>query len=163
MLFRSETADGLGGTLYKKTSAFRVFGILGGIGLTLLLSAGSILFALIWSVRLAQGKISKGGAISSRAWPLVTSICIFLALFAPNIFQPSIESMGTVSATNLIIFIATTAIPLLAIYSLFNIVKCRYVSVNKYAYWYSAVLSVLHLGFAIFLAYYGLIALRMWA
>jgi hypothetical protein len=158
-----EVTDGLTGSLFKKVSAARAFGLLGWVGFTLFLSLTSVIFAIIWSVRLARGKISKGASISIRLWPLATTLILLLGLFAPNIFHPSLESMGTVSVTNVVIFFCSSAFPLLAIYSLFNSVRYRNAEVNRTMYWYSVMLSVLHAGLAACLAYYGLLAIRMWA
>lgn len=164
-----EVSDAIGGdALLKKVSAVRVFGLLGWIGLTLGLSVVCVLFALIWLVRLARGKIAKGATISIRLWPLITTLVFFLALFAPNIFRPGIDEMGAVSLTNVIIFICTCAYPLLALYSAINVYRLRGalnkgVTINRAVYWYSALLSGLHCGFAACLGYYGLLALRMWA
>ena len=158
-----EVSDAIAGDFtLKKVSAIRVFCTLGWIGLTAILSLASIVFAIVWSIRLARGKIKKGAAISVRIWPLVTSLVLFLALFAPNIFQPSIEAMGQVSLPNIIIFICTSLYPLLALYSAFNSYRLRNVIMNRTLYWYSLVLGVLHCGVALCLGYYGLLAIRMW-
>lgn len=158
-----EVTDGLTGSLFKKVSPIRVFGLLGWIGLAMLLSLTCVIFALVWGVRLVLGKIPRGATISIRVWPLISSLVLFLGLFAPNIFQPSLESMGTVSAVNLVIFFCSTAFPLLAVYSLINVYRLRQASVNSMAYWHSVAVAVLQCGLALCLAYYGLIAVRMWA
>lgn len=108
-------------------------------------------------------KIASSANISIRMWPFVTSIILMLGLFSPNIFQPSRESMGQVSATSLVIFFCSIAFPLFAIYSLINSFRYRSVQVNSLMFWHSVVVSVLHCGLAICLAYYGLFAIRMWA
>jgi len=163
-----EVSDAMGGdALLQKVSVVRVFGLLGWIGLTMLLSIVSVLFAFIWLVRLARGKIAKGATIGIRLWPLLTTLVLFMALFAPNIFQPSIEEIGQVSLINIIIFLCTSAYPLLAVYSLFNVYRLRgmlrnHGEINRVVYWYSAVLSVLHCSLALCMGYDGLLALRMW-
>lgn len=163
-----EVSDAMGGdALLQKVSAVRVFGLLGWIGLTMGLSVISVLFAFIWLVRLARGKMAKGATISIRLWPLLTTLVLFLTLFAPNIFQPGIEEIGQVSLINIIIFICTSIYPLLALYSLVNVYRLRgrlhnNGEINRTVYWYSAVLSVLHCSLALCLGYYGLLALRMW-
>lgn len=163
-----EVSDAMGGdALLQKVSAVWVFGLLGWIGLTVTLSLMSVLFALIWLVRLARGKIAKGAAISIRLWPLLTTLVLLLTLFAPNIFQPAIEDIGQISLINIIIFICTSVYPLLALYSLLNVYRLRgglhNKEINQVVYWYSAVLSVLHCSLALCLGYSGLLALRMWA
>lgn len=162
-----EVSDAMGGdALLQKVSAVRVFGLLGWIGLTVTLSIISVLFAFIWLVRLARGKIAKGATISIRLWPLLATLVLFLTLFAPNIFQPGIEDIGQVSLINIIIFICTSVYPLLALYSLLNVYRLRgglhNKEINQVVYWYSTVLSVLHCSLALCLGYSGLLALRMW-
>jgi len=162
-----EVSDAMGGdALLQKVSAVRVFGLLSWIGLTMLLSIVSVLFAFVWLVRLGRGKIAKGAAISIRLWPLLTTLVLLLTLFAPNIFQSAIEDIGQISLINIIIFICTSVYPLLALYSLLNVYRLRgglhNKEINQVVYWYSAVLSVLHCSLALCLGYSGLLALRMW-
>jgi CubicO group peptidase (beta-lactamase class C family) len=158
-----EVTDGLTGSLFKRVSALRVFGVLGWIGLALSLGLTSLIFAIVWGVRLARGKIAKGVSISIRLWPLITTAILFLGLFAPNIFQPSLGAMGEVSLTNVVIFFCSTAFPVLAVYSLINAYKHRRANVNTFMYWHSVAVSLLHCGLALCLAYYGLFAIRLWA
>ncbi len=164
-----EVSDAMGGdALLKKVSPLRVFGLLGWLGLTIVLSLASVVFALIWLARLARRKIAKGAAISIRLWPLLTSLVLFFALIVPSLLQPGIEKMGQVSAVTLIVFICTSVYPLLAFFSLFNCYRLRRArfttrEINRMVYGYSLVLAVLHCGLALGLGYYGLLALRMWA
>lgn len=164
-----EVSDAMGGdALLQKVSALRVFGLLGWIGLTVGLSLISVLFALIWLVRLARRKIAPGATISIRLWPLVTSLMLLFTVFVlPYIFQPGIEDVGKLSLPNIIIFICTSVYPLVAVYSLINAYRLRNAlintQINRSVYWYSLALAVLHCGLALCIGYYGLLAVRMWA
>lgn len=157
-----EVTDSLNGSLFKKVSAVRVFGLLSWIGLTLCLSITSIIFAIVWGVRYARGNIASGESISIRIWPLITTLVLLLALCTPIIFRPSLESMGNVSAPSLIIFFCSTAFPLLALYSLINAYRHKHAEVNAVMYWHSVTVAILHSGLALCLMYYGLFAIRMW-
>jgi CubicO group peptidase (beta-lactamase class C family) len=158
-----EVTDSLVGSLYQKVSPIRVFGVLGWIALTAFLTLTSVGFALVWLVQRARGKITKGVAISIRIWPLVTSAVLIFAVFTPNIFQSSIEDMGRVSPVTIATFLSSLLLPALAVFSFINCVRYRHAQVNQVMYWHSVAVSVSHCGFAIILAYYGLIGIRMWA
>lgn len=158
-----EVTDMLVDGLYQKVSPVRVFGVLGWMALTALLSLTSVGFAMVWLVQRARGKIAQGAAISIRVWPLVTSAVLIFSVFTPNIFQPSVEDTGRISAVTLTTFICSLLYPALSAFSLINCLMHRHAQVNQVMYWHSFVLSVVHCGFALGLAYYGLIGIRMWA
>lgn len=157
-----EVTDMLVDGLYQKVSPVRVFGVLGLMIVTAFFAISSVGFAMVWLIQSARGKIAQGAAISIRVWPLVTSVVLIFSVFTPNIFQPSIEDTGRLSAVTITTFICSVLYPALAAFSLMNCFKHRHARVNQVMYWYSLALSVMHCGFALMLAYYGLIGIRMW-
>ncbi len=144
----------------KRVSPLRIFGLLGLMVCTLVLSICSILFALIWLVRWIRGKIS-GAAVSIRLWPLITSITPVIGL-AVFLISASPETMGVVSLTTLTVFVCTSLYPLFAIYALFNIYRLRKAQVNSLMFWHSALLSICHMSLAIIFASYGMLMMRLW-
>jgi hypothetical protein len=153
------SSDVMGPTL-KRVSAFRVFSTLGLITFTLVLSAISILFAPIWLVRLIRRKIS-GATVSIRLWPLITSITPVLGL-GVFLVSANMQAMGEISLVTLSIFVCTSLYPVFAVYSLINIYRLRNAQVNSIMFWHSAILSICHVGFAILLACYGMLMMRLW-
>lgn len=149
------------GPSLKRVSAFWLFGILGLIGLTLALSVTSLLFALVWIVRLLRGKLSRGATISVHLWPLMTSLIPVIALSVAFLFA-TMKTMGTLSPVTLTIFLGSSIYPLLAMYSLINIYRHRHEKLNSPMYWHSALLGVCHTGMVILLAHYGMLMMRLW-
>lgn len=149
------------GPSLKRVSAFWLFGILGLMSLTLLLSVSSLLFALVWLTRLMFGKLSRGTTISIRLWPLVTSLTPVIVVSAVFLFA-TMKTIGTFSPITFTIFVGSSIYPLLAIYSLINVYKHRREKLNPVMYWHSAILSACHLGMAIILAQYGMLMMRLW-
>lgn len=153
------SSDAMGPTL-KKVSAFRVFGTLGLIACTLVLSVISILFAPIWLVRLMRRKIS-GATVSIRLWPLITSITPVLGMVVFLAFA-NMETMGEISLVTLSIFVCTSLYLVFAVYSLINIYRLANAQVNSIMFWHSAILSICHVSLAIMLACYGMLMIRLW-
>ncbi len=158
-----EVSDDLSGSLYQKVSPIRVFGVLGLIAITALLSVSSIGFACVWLVQNARRKIEKGIAISIRLWPFITSAVLVFSVFTPNIFAPSVEDTGRLSPVTITTFLCSLIYPALTAFSLINCVRYRRAQVNQVMYWHSVAVSLSQCGLAVLLAYYGFIGFRMWA
>ncbi len=155
-----------GGT-YKKVSAFSVYGRLALLISLAIFSAISILLALIWIPRRVFGKLQHGSSIQLRALPLAASICLILLPLVPAVLGADVLDFARLSPTSFSIFLLSIIYPLLAGYSVFVVYKNRAAiinrTMNRWVYWHSALLSVLHLIFAIYVASYGFIGFRLWA
>lgn len=149
--------------LYKKVSAISVYGRLIFLMSLILGSATSILFMLIWIPRLILGKLKMDKSIHLRCSVLGTSLTLVLLPLAPMIFGSGVLEISRFSPTSVSLFLLSIIYPLLACYSIFVVYKNRTITMNRWLYWHSALLAMLHMAFAIYIATYGLIGLRLWA
>lgn len=153
----------VGGDTYKKVSAFSVYGRLVFLASLVIFSATSILFALIWIPRRVFGKPQNNSSTKIQGASFATSVCLLLLPLMPIIFGDDIFDMLILSPTSGSIFLLSIIYPLLACYSLFVVYNNRTAAMNRWGYWYSTLLAILHVSFAIYAASYGLIGLRLWA
>ncbi|MES2823059.1 MAG: serine hydrolase [Pseudomonadota bacterium] len=151
------------GATYQKVSAFSVYGRLVLLVGLVIFSATSILFALIWLPRRAFGKLPHSSSVQVRCFPLAASICLILLPLMPMIFGDDLLDIVRLSPTSGSIFLLSIIYPLLACYSLFVVYKNRSAPLNSWVRWHSMLLTILHLGFTIYIASYGLIGFRFWA
>jgi hypothetical protein len=79
------------------------------------------------------------------------------------IFGDDIFDILRLSPTSGSIFLLSIIYSLLACYSLFVVYNNRTAAMNRWGYWHSTLLSILHVSFVIYAASYGLIGLRLWA
>jgi len=146
--------------LYKRTPAFIVYGKIMLIALLAILILFNIGFALVWIPRWLLGKLSKGGNILVRLWPLITNLTIIITL-APTVLATHVQ-LGTLTSASLTLFIGSLLYPLFTAFSLLSVYRYRTTPINKLVYWNAAATSILHTLFALYLAYYGIIGFRGW-
>lgn len=145
-----------------KVSPFNLFGKIGLVILVGVLSVSSILFAMVWVLRLLLGKLKKGVTISLRLWPLLTTLVLMMALFTPQLLQPKMADLGSVSPASLCIYIFGLLYPFVGGYSLINLIRHREANVNRLMYWYSVVVTLAHLALACLFASYGFLGVKLW-
>jgi CubicO group peptidase (beta-lactamase class C family) len=153
-----------GWLVLKQISPIQVFGQFLIIVLWGLMMLSAIILGLIWPIRYWKGRILGGVNIRVRLWPLVATL-FFLPFYL--IFEISsilsVEQLGNVSPVSLTIMLTTIGFALASVWSVFCIIKERKTPMNRWAYWHSAILSVLHLIATSYLLWYGVIGLRTWA
>jgi CubicO group peptidase (beta-lactamase class C family) len=146
--------------LYKRTPAFIVYGKIMLIALLAILILFNIGFALVWIPRWLLRKLTNGGNILVRLWPLIASLTIVIT-FVPTVLAAHVQ-LGTLTSASLTLFIGSILYPLITGFSLLSVYKYRTMSINKLVYWNAAAISILHALFALYLAYYGIIGFRGW-
>lgn len=152
----------IGWPVLKRIPAVQAFGQLILAVLWLLFMLSSVIFGLIWPIRYWRGKIPGGPNIRIRLWPLLASLfvlCFFL-LFALNI--DSLE-LGNVNPASVTIMLSSIGFAFATAWSVVCLVKERKASIKKRIYWYSAILSVLHLIVTCYFLWNGVIGFRTWA
>jgi hypothetical protein len=148
---------------FKKVSAVRVWGQRVASGLTILLMLSSPLFAIVWIARKLFGKLHNAGPLSVRLMPLLSTISfgLMFGLFAMNL--RNVLTLGICSWVTIGIMLASIAFPLTAAASLYVGYRERRTPMNRFAYWHSILVAMAVSGVAIYMGYWGLIGLRLWA
>lgn len=152
-----------GDLVLKRISMVQAYGPLIIGALWLLLMVTSILFALIWPIRYWRGKIPGGANIRVRLWPLLASLFILLPFLLLTIWGSSIQLLGTASFVSLGIMISTIGFAIASVWSVVCIIKERHAQMKRRIYWYSAILTCLHLIVTGYLLWFGVIGIRLWA
>jgi CubicO group peptidase (beta-lactamase class C family) len=148
------------GNAYRRTTAVVIYG---KIALLVCLIIGilcNFVFAIIWVPRWLFGKI-QGATLRVRMWPLFSSLAICIS-FIPTLTTNHIIKLGTLSPVSLSFFIGSLLYPLFTLISSISIYKYRNDAMNKLVYANAVILTVLHILFVCYLAYYGIIGYRSW-
>jgi CubicO group peptidase (beta-lactamase class C family) len=159
-----ETLIQVGWATFKKVSALRVWGQRGATGLILLLMLSSCLFALIWIPRKLLGKLPHAGPLAVRLLPLVSAVLFlaFFALFAVSFMNFDL-TLGVPSLRTITIMFLTIAFPVAAAASLYIVYRERSAAMNRVAYWHSVLVAAAVAVVAVYMGYWGLIGLCLWA
>lgn len=145
---------------YKRTPAFLIYGKIALIISLITLSILNILFALIWIPRLILGNVG-GASLAITAWSFISSLTL-CATFAPAMTTHDVVQLGTLSATSLSLFIGSMLYPIVSLFSLISLYKYKNEPMNKLIFANTAILTLLHIFFVAYLAYYGIIGYRSW-
>lgn len=145
---------------YKRTTAFAIYGKIALIVSLAIVSLLNFLFALVWIPRWLFGKI-RGASVRVRAWPFLSSLTL-CATFVPVMTTTHVIKLGTLSATSLSLFIGSLLYPIFTLFSLISVYKYKNAPMNKLVYVNAAILTLLHIFFVAYLAYYGIIGYRSW-
>jgi CubicO group peptidase (beta-lactamase class C family) len=148
---------------FKQVSALRVWGQRVGFGLIALLMLSSPLFALVWGARKVLGKLRDAGPLSVRVMPLLSTLSLgaFLGLFF--IYRNDLWTLGVCSWVTVGIMLSSIAFALMAAASLYVVYRERHAVMNRVAYWHSVLVAAAVAADAIYMGYWGLIGLRLWA
>jgi len=148
---------------FKQVSASRVWGQWIGFGLIAVLMLSSPLFALVWGARMLLGKLRNAGPLSVRVMPLASTLSMgaFLGLFYFS--REDLWTLGVPSLVTIGIMLSSLTFALTAAASLWVVYRERRALMNRLAYWHSVLVAMAVAADAIYLGYWGLIGLRLWA
>ena len=156
---------------FKKVSAWRVWGQPVGIGLIVVLMLSSPLFALVWGSRKLIGKLHDAGPLSVRVMPLLSTVLLMatLGLLATvcrmmfDDYVAALTALGVPSLLTVGIMLLTVAFPAATAASLYVVFRNRTAAMNRMAYWHSVLVATAMAAVAVYMGYWGLIGLRLWA
>ncbi|KGK00522.1 serine hydrolase domain-containing protein [Thalassotalea sp. ND16A] len=150
---------------FKQVSSLRAYLPIVILALWLVSALISLIFLFIWIPRRLLNKLDKGATIQVRSWPLAGVIALALLAItlmnANNSLQPFMLT-GTVSFHSLVIMLMTLVFASTSLYSGHILFKNRKEKMNRFVYWHSALLSLSSICLTFYLAYYGMIGLRLW-
>lgn len=147
--------------------SFVVYGQLAIAALWALVIVTSLLYLLIWGVRKLRGKIPAGPATRIRVWPLLAGLSIVGVVVLFSIGASSTRSLfellAAPSPVSIGIMLASIAFALFAVLGFSAAVKYRGAEMNRVNYWYCAFSSGIHFVVALYLMWFGVIGVRLWA
>lgn len=148
---------------YKKVSGFRVWGQLAAVIILLLVIASRGLHPL---VRLALKLFGKSYNAGPRSVRRLSAISILLLATIPGLFLISkgdIWSLGKPTWVSIGILLASIAFPIAAAASLYVLYRERAAAMNRLVYWHYVLVAVAVAVIAVYMAYWGLVGLCLWA
>jgi hypothetical protein len=157
---------------FKQVSALRVWGQRVGLSLILLLTLSSPLFALVWGWRKFFGKLHDAGPLSVRLLPLLSTVLlmVFLGTLATGLWPAffgdyiaALTALGVPSLLTVAVMLSSIAFPLAAAASLYVVYRERSTAMNRMAYWHSVLVALAMAAVAVYMGYWGLIGLCLWA
>jgi CubicO group peptidase (beta-lactamase class C family) len=178
-LFRLETAakpamalirDENGETLlqydlmtYRRISPLRVWVPMVGFPVSFLLALSSLLFAVIWGLRKAVGRLPNPGPWSVRLWPLLGAAALvgcFWVYFAAE--SRGFALLGKPNLWTIGMMLTSLLLPLGALGSVLAVWRHRRAPMNRWAYWHAVLVTVGLVFLAGFFFSWGLVGVRMW-
>ena len=153
----------IGAVLFKPVSALRVFSLL-GLCLSLgIISLLSLLAIIVWGSRRLVKKIPADASVWIRIWPVSTSLVLLASIACQSMIGLFMQAAASVSILSITVYLLSILYPLGALVSAAMLIKYRNHAISKWLYWYALIYTGLHLLMAAHLAYYGIIALKLWA
>lgn len=148
------------GEHWAKTGVLVAYGPLVLFLAALLLMFSTVLFAPVWLLRLAFGRMRGVKHWSLRLLTLAAASGFALMLLSLMGIQP-IE-LGSPNAHTVMFFLASLLFALASAAALAQSIRSFKWDVNRWLRWHSLAASSACAALALFLAYWGLIGLRMW-
>ena len=157
-------------TTFKKISVWRFWSQIIGIVLISVLTASSLLFAMVRAVRKLLGK-PPAGPRSVRVMPLISAVLLvaFDGLLAFALFGEiigvvtDVSALGVPSLLTVSIMLTSIAFPISVAASLYIVYRERRAPMNRIAYWHAVLVTMAMTAVAIYYGYWGLFGLRFWA
>ncbi|MEO6992015.1 MAG: serine hydrolase domain-containing protein [Lacunisphaera sp.] len=149
---------------FRRISGVGFWLVVGGLVLSLSFFLSAVVFAVVWSLRLALGRLKNAGPLGVRSWPLVGAVAVCgVVIFYNNVQDDWLAILGTMNVWSVGLMLVSLLIPLSTIFSLVAVWRHRKTPMNRVAYWH-AVLVTLGLVFITgFGLSWGLIGIRIWA
>lgn len=127
----------------------------------------SIVYSLFWVPVYLYKKIrhkkNRPMYVRMRAIPLLAVLSLFSGLVIFIVSKPSILELGQKNPANMVLFISTLFFAGLSVLSLYTSLKSFFKPVKMLERIYAVILSSACFGMTLYLFYWGVIGLRLWA
>ena len=127
----------------------------------------AIVYALFWIPVYLYKRLRRKDNLSKyirmRLIPLFAVLSLVIGIVTFMIIQPSILELGQKSFANVVFFISTLLFAGLSALSLFTSFKSFFKPVRKFDRIYTVLVSLACFGMTLYLSYWGIIGLRLWA
>ncbi len=154
----------LGMHLYVPVSKAWVWSKIVLLAIVIILTSGTLLFALFWLPLNAYRKALTPQQITSRLWPTLTSVCFVIYVFSLVLADSAgnLVAISQISPLSLTILALSLCYPLITIMSLFRLWQLKSSKEKSKSYWLSVSVCGMHLLNVFLLASYGMIGFRVW-
>ena len=154
----------LGMHLYVPVSKAWVWSKILLIITTIILTSGTLLFALFWLPLNAYRKALTPQQITCRLWPSLISVCFVIYVFSLVLADSAgnLVAISQISPLSLTILALSLCYPLITIMSLFRLWQLKSSKEKSKSYWLSVSVCGMHLLNVFLLASYGMIGFRVW-
>lgn len=154
----------VGADLYVAVSKLSVWSKILFIAAVIMLTSGTLLFALFWLPLNVYRKTLTPQQITSRLWPSLTSVCFVIYIFSLVLADSAdyLEAISQISALSLTLFALSLFYPLITIIGLFRLWQLKTNKEKSKGYWLSCSICIIHLLNVFLLASYGMIGFRVW-
>lgn len=150
-------------SVLKANSMLLVFGQIAIAGLWALMVITSLLLGIIWLIRFWMSKIDGGSNLWIRMLPIIGSLLFFAFIIAVTIGSGNpFELLGKASYVSVSIMILTICFALLSFGSSFYIFLKRATNIPRFPFWFSAILTGLHVIVTCYFLWHGVIGIRVW-
>jgi len=152
----------VGADLYVAVSKVSVWSKILLLAIVIMLTIGTLLFALFWLPLYAYRKTLTPQQISSRLWPSLTCVSLVAFIISLVLADGNLEAISQISSLSLAIFALSLCYPLITMMSLFRLWQLKNNNKKSRGYWLSCSICVIHLLNVFLLASYGMIGFRIW-
>ena len=130
----------------------------------IILTCGTLIFALFWLPLNAYRKTLTPQQITSRLWPSLISAFFVAYVFSLVLADSAgnLEAISQISPLSLTILVLSLCYPLITIMSLFRLLQLKGGNEKSKGYWLSFSVCGIHLLNVFLLASYGMIGFRVW-
>ena len=122
--------------------------------------ASALLYALVWLLQWAFGRLKSRWSVAVRLVPLVSIACLIVAFV--SCFK-TLNDLGQLNTWSLIVFTGTAVFAPLSLFALLLAVAIPRSEVHRAVRIHSLIVSLACCTVAVFLASWHLLALRLWA
>ncbi|HSN16803.1 MAG TPA: serine hydrolase domain-containing protein [Gammaproteobacteria bacterium] len=127
----------------------------------LLLMLSSVLFAPVWGFRKLIGHMRGATHWSVRVLPLLASLA--LACMLGGVISIAPIELGVANARTVSFFVFSLLFAALSVAAVVQAVRSYRWDLNRWMRWHSTAVAASCFGVTLFLAYWGMIGLRLWA
>ena len=132
----------------------------------LIIMMSAIVYSLFWVpvylYKLLRRKKSRPTYVRMRVVPLFAVLSLVLGMVIFMVSGPSMLEIGQKTPANVVLFLSTLVFAGLSVLSLFTSFRSFFKPVKKLDRIYTVILSSACFGMAVYLAYWGIIGLRLW-
>lgn len=158
--------NGGGGGSFRRISPALVWAYWSAALAALALMASTLLFAVAWIPGALVGRRSRGAHLQLRIWPLLATVGVVLFLGGVAVVLRDPTDVGRLFVTpnvyTLSLWIGSTVLPLASGVGVVQALRCYDSSQSDLVWWHALCTSAVGLLLAGWLAYYGLLGVRVW-
>ncbi len=152
-----------GAQVFKRVSAWLVFGQLAILALWLLYLLAMVVFGSIWFFLYGIGRVPKRPHIDLRLWPYITGMLLVVAqVFVAIGSSDPFGILATPGFISISIMLLTICFAWASVWSVVKLIRGRRAKINRHVYGHLVVFSCLNLIVTCYLLWHGVIGIQLW-